>query len=74
MTKRGAELALAPALLSAELIPYFVLKIDHASYARFEERPFDKWDVRMNVINVEADQGSTERAFYANLNTLDMVA
>ena len=65
VTKRGAELALAPALLSAELIPYFVLKIDHASYARFDERPFGKWDVWMNVINAEVDHGTTERALFA---------
>lgn len=65
LTKRGAELAKAPALLFAELIPFFVLEIDHASYARFEERPFGKWDVWMNVINVEADHGTTERALFA---------
>jgi len=62
---RRAELAQAPARLFAELISFFVLKIDHASYARFEERSFGKWDVWMNVINVEADHGNTERALYA---------
>ena len=65
LTKRGAELARAPARLFTELIPFFVLEIDHASYARFEERPFGKWDVWMNVINVEADHGITERALFA---------
>ncbi len=49
LIKRGAELAQAPGKLFAELIPFFILKIDHASYARFEERPFGKWDVWMNV-------------------------
>lgn len=65
LTKRGAELAQAPALLFTELIPFFVLKIDHASYARFEERPLGRWDVWMNVINIEADHGTTERALFA---------
>lgn len=64
LTKRGAELAGAPGRLFAELIPYFVLRIDHASYARFDERPFGKWDVWMNVINVEADHGTTEAALF----------
>ena len=64
LTKRGAELAGAPARLFAELIPFFVLRIDHSSYARFEEQPFGKWDVWMNVINVEADHGTTERALF----------
>ena len=65
LTKRGAELAQAPGRLFAEIIPFFVLQIDHASYARFEERPCGKWDVWMNVINVEADHGTTESALYA---------
>ena len=65
LTKRGAELAHAPARLFAELIPFFVLKIDHASYAQFEERPFGKWDVWMNVIKVESDHGTTERTLFA---------
>ena len=64
LTKKGAELVRSPGRLFAELIPYFVLRIDHASYARFDDRPFGKWDVWMNVINVEADQGTTEAALY----------
>lgn len=64
LTKRGAELAGAPGRLFAELIPFLVLRIDHASYARFDERPFGKWDVWMNVINVEADHGTTEAALF----------
>jgi hypothetical protein len=65
LTKRGTELAQAPGKLFAELVPFFVIQIDHASYARFEERPFGKWDVWMNVINVEADHGTTEGALFA---------
>lgn len=64
LTKRGAELAQAPGRLFAELIPFFILKIDHASYSRFEESPFGKWDVWMNIINVEADHGTSEAALY----------
>ena len=36
LTKRGSELAQAPAQLFAEVIPIFILTIDHASFARFE--------------------------------------
>lgn len=42
LTKRGAELAQAPGKLFAELVHFFVLQLDHASYARFEERPFGR--------------------------------
>ena len=52
LTKRGAELAHSPGRLFAELIPYFVLRIDHASYARFDDRPFGKWDVWMAAFQV----------------------
>ncbi|MDP0929671.1 hypothetical protein Q0601_21005 [Paracoccus onubensis] len=64
LTKRGAELAQAPGRLFAELIPYFVLRIDHAAYARFDDRLFRNWDVWMNVINVEADHSTTEAALF----------
>ena len=63
-TKRGAELAKLPGRLFAELIPYYVLRVDHSSYARIDERPFAKWDVWLNVINLEADYGSTERKLF----------
>jgi hypothetical protein len=64
LTKRGKDLAQAPARLFAELIPYYVFQIDHASYARFDARPVGNWDVWMNVINVEADHGTTEVALF----------
>lgn len=64
LTKRGTELAQTPGRLSTELIPYFVLQSDHASYARFEDHPFGKWEVWINVINVEADHGATEAALF----------
>lgn len=64
LTKKGAELVQSPGRLFAELIPYFVLRIDHASYARFDDRPLGNWDVWMNVINVETDHGTTEAALY----------
>lgn len=38
---------------------------DVISHTHFEERPFGKWDVWMNVINVEADHGTTEAALFA---------
>ncbi|WP_116600228.1 hypothetical protein [Primorskyibacter marinus] len=66
LTKRGATLAQTPGKLFAELIPFFLLEIDHASYSRLNERPFGKLDVWMNVINVEAHHGTTERTLFAS--------
>ncbi|MFG6501523.1 hypothetical protein [Sulfitobacter sp. 1A15106] len=64
LTKRGSELMQAPGRLFAELIPHFVFRVDHASYARFKGRPLGQWDVWINVINVEADHGTTEAALF----------
>lgn len=66
-TKRGEALADAPGKLFAEIIPFFMLRIDHVAYSRFTEGPFGKWDVWMNVINVEADHGASERSLYQAL-------
>lgn len=64
LTKRGKAMAQSPGQLFAELIPFFVLRLDHASYSRLDERPFGKWDVWMNVINFEADHGTTDTALF----------
>lgn len=63
-TKKGRELVQSPGRLFAELIPFFVLRVDHVSYSRLGERPFGNWDVWLNVINVEADQGTTEQRLF----------
>ena len=77
LTKRGAELADSPGRLFAQVIPFFVLQIDHASYARFDDRPAGTWDIWMNVINLEADHGTTEaalfEAFYGEADDRDKV-
>jgi hypothetical protein len=61
-TKRGAALAQTPCKLFDELIPICVLQMDHAAYSRFSDRPFGSWDVWVNVINVEAEQGKGRKA------------
>ena len=67
ITKRGAGLARAPGRLFAELIPFYIFNIDHSSYSAFADRPLGNWDTWLNVINVEADHGSTESALHASL-------
>lgn len=65
ITRRGADLAQSPGKLFDDLIPYYVLNIDHAAYSRFDDRPMGAWDLWLNVINVEADQGASEHDLYA---------
>ncbi|WP_425466266.1 hypothetical protein [Ostreiculturibacter nitratireducens] len=64
ITKRGAELLKSPAALFSELIPFFLFDLDHASYSRTQERPVGNWNVWLNVLNVEADQGTSAAALY----------
>ena len=65
VTRRGLELAQSPGRLFAELIPFYLLRLDHSAYSGIDEPPFGKWDVWLNVINMEADHGSTERMLYS---------
>lgn len=64
VTKRGAKLATQHGQLLAEMIPFFLLNIDHSSYSRFEETPVGKWEIWLNVINVEADHGADEKKLF----------
>lgn len=64
LTKQGKELVGHPAKFFNVLIPFYVLNIDHSSYGRFDEQPFGNWDVWLNVLNVEMDQGATEQHLY----------
>ena len=45
-------------------MPFFIFEVDHASYARLDERPFGKWDVWLNVMNVELEIGLSEKQVY----------
>jgi len=57
-TKQGAVLAADRGKLFAELIPFFLFRMDHSSYSRLAETPVGNWDTWLNVINVEADHGA----------------
>ncbi len=38
--------------------------MDHASYGRFNDRPYGTWHVWLNVINVELEDGASARTLY----------
>lgn len=64
LTQRGKELSQSPGALFHEMIPFYILNVDHASYGRFQDRPFGTWDVWFNVLNVETENGASERKLY----------
>ncbi|PWE30585.1 hypothetical protein DDZ14_14960 [Maritimibacter sp. 55A14] len=63
-TAKGRILAASPAGLFAELIPFFILEVDHASYGRFDEHPCGNWEIWLNVLNVKTEDGATEKELY----------
>lgn len=64
LTKKGKDLLNSPGALFDQLIPFFLLEVDHTSYGRLDERPFGTWEVWLNVMNVELEQGLTKRQLY----------
>ena len=62
MTRLARQLRSDPAELWALLARQFLFATDHTGYTRFGDRPFGNWDIFLNVINVEAQDGlSTDR-------------
>jgi hypothetical protein len=64
ITKRGAELLANPSQLLNTLVPFYILNIDHSIYSRSGEQPFGKWDVWLNVLNVEVQNAAPELELY----------
>lgn len=60
MTRLAGTLRGDPAALWDLLARQFLFATDHAGYTRFDDRPMGNWDVFLNVINVEAQQGLSE--------------
>lgn len=57
LTKAGQNLFQRPGRLLSELVPNYLFRLDHAAHLRFEGQLLGGWDIFLNVINVEADQG-----------------
>lgn len=59
ITKRGAELLAHPQQLLMELVPYYMMNMDHSSYSRSGDQAVENWDVWLKLLNVETENGST---------------
>ena len=60
MTRLAQQLRSDPAALWTLLAKQFLFATDHTGYTRFGDWPFGNWDIFLNIINVEAEQGLTE--------------
>jgi hypothetical protein len=64
ITKCGAALFKSPAALFVSVIPFFLFEIDHAAFSRFKDGPVGNWDVWLNVLNVEVEDGASTKQLY----------
>jgi hypothetical protein len=76
VTKRGADLLTTPSQLLNTLVSFYLMNMDHSSYSRSGDHAVGNWDVWLNVLNVEAENGGTERklyeVFYGKLDDVPM--
>ena len=60
LTKAGQELAGHPGRIFGTVVPFFLFRINHAGMSRFDDAPIlGNWDVFLNVLNVETEDGAT---------------
>lgn len=62
LTKAGKELVADPGRLFSELLPNFLFRLDHGAHLRADHQILGNWDIFLNVINVEADHGTSRLA------------
>ena len=60
LTKAGQALVGHPGRIFGTVVPFFLFRINHAAMSRFEDAPIlGNWDVLLNVLNVETEDGAT---------------
>jgi len=60
LTKAGKALVDHPGQIFAEIVPFYLFRVDHAQLSRFDDDPIlGNWDIFLNVLNVETENGAT---------------
>lgn len=62
----GRMFAGQPGTLFDKLVPFFLVAMDHAAYSRTGEEVPGNWDTWLNVMNVEIENGLSERQLYGS--------
>ena len=57
LTPAGRSLVGRPGRLFGIVTPFYLFEVDHARFARVRMRPLGNWDIFLNVLNVEAEDG-----------------
>ena len=74
LTRAGQALVGRPGRIFGTIIPFFLFRVDHADFSRFDNGPLPgNWDIFLNVLNVETENGATgghlRRVFYGEPKT-----
>ena len=64
VTKRGVTLLKSPAAMFLEVIPFFLFEVDHVAYSRFRDGPVGSWNIWLNMLNVEVEDGANTHQLY----------
>ncbi|MSU91910.1 hypothetical protein GE300_20340 [Rhodobacteraceae bacterium 2CG4] len=69
LTRAGQALVGHPGRIFGTVVPFFLFRVDHAGASRFDDEPIlGNWDIFLNVLNVETEDGATgaalRRVFY----------
>lgn len=60
LTKAGSELVAQPGRLFGIIAPFYLFEVDHRNWGRFPDEPLlGNWNIFLNVLNVEAENGVT---------------
>lgn len=62
LTKAGKELMAHPGRLLSELLPKYLIQMDHGVHIDPEDQILGNWDIFLNVINIEASHGTSQSA------------
>lgn len=68
LSKAGRSLVGHRGRLFGFITPFYLFEVDHLRFSRRETRPLGNWDIFLNVLNIEAEDGATgeeiRRALY----------
>ena len=60
LTKAGQGLVRHPGRIFGIVTPFYLFEVNHAGFSRFDDEPIlGNWDVFLNVLNVETEDGAT---------------
>lgn len=60
LTKAGQALAGHPGRIFADFVPFYLFRINHGRFSRRGDAPVPgNWDIFLNVLNIEAEDGAT---------------